>query len=588
MTLETIRNRATIAVASLAATLTIAAFASEGLLQGRLGQASLLAALGLAALIVSFLALRQSAGFRYMAVAVMMAEVMALLIAAQGHPYQTDLHMAFFGALAVCALLYDCRAIMLGAALVAVHHLVVGMSMTELVFYGGGGFGRVLLHAVILIIEAAGLIWMTLNTRRLLALAEIRSEQAQASALEAEHLAEEIQQTSANYDQARARTMHQLSMEFGQVVEAAGHGDFSARIRADYDDPELVSLAGSINTLVSRVGASVEETGRVLARLAASDLTARMSGDYHGAFARLRDDTNSLAQRLETIMGALRGAVTTLRGATGDILSGANDLSERTGRQATTIEQTTAAMEQLASLVLENAERARNASANAARLTASAEQGGQVMGEATQAMERITQSSAKISNIIGLIDDIAFQTNLLALNASVEAARAGEAGKGFAVVAVEVRRLAQSAAEASADIKALIETSVREVGGGTALVGEAAATLESMLDAAKANSALMQTIASDNQSQAATIREVSEAVHQMKDMTRHNVALVEETNAAIGQAEAQASGIEEAVALFRIGKQAQGQAPSAPARRTAARPALATNGNAALADWDTF
>ncbi|ODT77306.1 MAG: hypothetical protein ABS76_27970 [Pelagibacterium sp. SCN 64-44] len=577
MTLETIRNRATIAVAGLAAILTFTALACEWLLQGRPGQASLLAGLGLAGLIVSFLALRQSAGFRYMAVAVMMAEVMALLIAAQGYPYQTDLHMAFFGALAVCALLYDCRAIMLGAALVAVHHLVVGMTMTDLVFYGGGGLGRVLLHAVILVIEAGGLIWMTLNTRHLLALAEIRSDQAQASALEAEHLAEEIQQTSANYDQARARTMQQLSMEFGQVVEAAGHGDFSARIHAEYDDPELVRLAGSINTLVSRVGASVGETGRVLAQLAASDLTARMSGEYHGAFARLSEDANSLARRLETIMGSLRGAVTTLRCATGDILSGANDLSERTTRQAATIEQTTAAMEHLAGLVLENAERARNASANAARLAASAEEGGQVMQRATRAMERISASSAKISNIIGLIDDIAFQTNLLALNASVEAARAGDAGQGFAVVAVEVRRLAQSAAEASADIKALIETSVREVGGGTALVAEAAATLGTMLGATQANSTLMQTIARDNQSQATTIGEVGEAVRQMQDMTRHNVALVEQTHAAIGQAEAQASGIEQAVALFRIGSGAgPGRTQGAPGRTsqtTAARAA---------------
>src|SRR5690606_17385106 len=138
---------------------------------------------------------------------------------------------------------------------------------------------------------------------------------------------------------------------------------------------------------------------------------------------------------------------------------GANDLSERTTKQAATIEETSAAMEQLASTVLANAERAREASTVATGVTHTAEEGGQVMGKATDAMERITQSSAKISNIIGLIDDIAFQTNLLALNASVEAARAGEAGKGFAVVAVEVRRLAQSAAQASAEVKALVEQS---------------------------------------------------------------------------------------------------------------------------------
>ncbi|MEO9300021.1 methyl-accepting chemotaxis protein, partial [Devosia alba] len=143
--------------------------------------------------------------------------------------------------------------------------------------------------------------------------------------------------------------------------------------------------------------------------------------------------------------------------------SGANDLSERTTRQAATIEETSASMEQLATTVLANAERAHDASSAASNVTRTAEEGGQVMGQATEAMTRITESSGKISNIIGLIDDIAFQTNLLALNASVEAARAGDAGKGFAVVAVEVRRLAQSAASASADVKVLIEQSASEV-----------------------------------------------------------------------------------------------------------------------------
>ena len=174
------------------------------------------------------------------------------------------------------------------------------------------------------------------------------------------------------------------------------------------------------------------------------------------------------------------------------------------------------------------------------------------MAQATEAMERITASSSKISNIIGLIDDIAFQTNLLALNASVEAARAGDAGKGFAVVAVEVRRLAQSAASASSDVKALIETSSGEVGAGTRLVAEAAAKLEAMLDAAKANSALMDGIARDSREQASAIEEVSVAVRQMDEMTQHNAALVEQTNAAIEQTEAQASELDRIVDVFKL------------------------------------
>jgi methyl-accepting chemotaxis protein len=274
-----------------------------------------------------------------------------------------------------------------------------------------------------------------------------------------------------------------------------------------------------------------------------------------------------VADKLTDIVGQLRDTSRTLKTATGEILSGANDLSERTTRQAATIEETSAAMEQLATTVMANAERAKEASTAATGVTSTAEQGGQVMGQATQAMERITQSSAKISNIIGLIDDIAFQTNLLALNASVEAARAGEAGKGFAVVAVEVRRLAQSAAQASSDVKALIEQSANEVKGGSRLVADAAARLEEILTSARASSELMNNIARESREQASSIEEVNTAVRTMDEMTQHNAALVEEMNASIEQTEAQATQLDRIVDIFALEQRA-----AAPARKPAVAP----------------
>ncbi|RYE52171.1 MAG: methyl-accepting chemotaxis protein, partial [Hyphomicrobiales bacterium] len=220
------------------------------------------------------------------------------------------------------------------------------------------------------------------------------------------------------------------------------------------------------------------------------------------------------------------------------------------------------------------------------------------MSRATLAMAQISASSGKISNIIGLIDDIAFQTNLLALNASVEAARAGDAGKGFAVVAVEVRRLAQSAAQASSDVKALIEMSAGEVGAGTKLVEEAAAKLASMLDAARSNSALMEGIARDSREQAGAIEEVTVAVRLMDEMTQHNAALVEETNAAIEQTEGQANELDRIVAVFHTDDRASASRsvaskPARPAPRPAATQKAAgaylSHGNAAVsADWDEF
>jgi methyl-accepting chemotaxis protein len=227
-------------------------------------------------------------------------------------------------------------------------------------------------------------------------------------------------------------------------------------------------------------------------------------------------------------------------------------------------------MEQLATTVMQNSERAGDASKNAGDVMRAAEEGGAVMHQATKAMERITTSSGKISNIIGLIDDIAFQTNLLALNASVEAARAGDAGKGFAVVAVEVRRLAQSAASASSEVKALIEQSGTEVGTGSKLVADAAVKLEAMLAGARKNNELLEGIATESRQQASAIDEVNVAVRQMDEMTQHNAALVEETNAAIEQTEAQAVELDRIVDIFAVGEEARAATP-APAALPAAR-----------------
>jgi methyl-accepting chemotaxis protein len=391
----------------------------------------------------------------------------------------------------------------------------------------------------------------------------------------------------------RSDMMQTLQRAFGAVVDAAVNGDFSQRIDIEFPDAELNSLAGSVNNLVATVDRGVTETGAVLAALAETDLTRRMTGDYEGAFARLKDDTNAVADKLTEVVGQLKRTSTALKLATSEILSGANDLSERTTKQAATIEETSAAMEQLAATVLQNAERARQASEVAGTVTRTAEEGGAVMSDANEAMERITASSAKISNIIGMIDDIAFQTNLLALNASVEAARAGEAGKGFAVVAVEVRRLAQSAAQASSEVKVLIEQSADEVKGGSKLVADAAAKLEAMLEAARSSNALMDGIARESREQASSIEEVNAAVRQMDEMTQHNAALVEETNAAIEQTEAQARELDRVVDIFVINadRPAAVTAVRSPPPAPLTRPARTylSEGNAAVdADWQEF
>jgi methyl-accepting chemotaxis protein len=365
-------------------------------------------------------------------------------------------------------------------------------------------------------------------------------------------LAEEEKQARASEIAARADMMAKFQGAFDGVIEKAIAGDFSARLATRFGDPEIDRIAGNLDGMLDSIEEALDEADRVLSAMARADLRDRMSGDYRGAFSRLKQSTNSVADKIESITMQLRDTSRSLKRATREILEGANDLSERTTRQAATIEETSAAMDQLASTVTLNATRAREASDNAERMSSIAEASNTVMGQATNAMERISTSAAKISNIIGLIDDIAFQTNLLALNASVEAARAGESGKGFAVVAVEVRRLAQSAAQASSDVKALIEQSGDEVRNGTKLVSDVAGRLTEIVEGVRSSAALMGNIASDSQAQASGIGEVNIAVRQMDEMTQHNAALVEEMNASIEQTEGQASRVDGIVETFTL------------------------------------
>ncbi|MFY8098457.1 MAG: methyl-accepting chemotaxis protein, partial [Allorhizobium sp.] len=232
-----------------------------------------------------------------------------------------------------------------------------------------------------------------------------------------------------------------LQTSISGIVAAAAAGDFSKRISKTYDDADLQRFAGSVNELVENVDRGVTEVRRVIAALADADLTHEMQGHFQGAFAELQGNVNQTMAVLRQTMENILSAAGTITDNSGELSSAANQLARRTEQQAASLEETAAALEEITTTVKTSTQRAKEASHMVQETKNSAGKSGDIVRNAIDAMGRIEQSSSKISQIIGVIDEIAFQTNLLALNAGVEAARAGEAGRGFAVVAQEVREL---------------------------------------------------------------------------------------------------------------------------------------------------
>ncbi|MCM2440089.1 HAMP domain-containing protein [Agrobacterium vitis] len=316
------------------------------------------------------------------------------------------------------------------------------------------------------------------------------------------------------------------------IVASAAAGNFSQRITKSYEDADLQRFASSVNELVANVDLGVTEVRRVIAALSSSDLTQDMRGNFQGAFAELQSNVNHAMATLREAMQSIRGASGTITDNSGELSSAANQLARRTEQQAAALEETAAALEEITTTVRTSTERAHEANQMVEQTRNSAGKSGEIVRSAIDAMGRIEQSSQKISQIISVIDEIAFQTNLLALNAGVEAARAGEAGRGFAVVAQEVRELAQRSANAAREIKALINTSADEVKGGVSLVlstGEALNEIVGLVDHVNGHVA---SIARAAQEQSAALAEINTSVNHMDQMTQQNAAMVEETTAA--------------------------------------------------------
>jgi len=372
---------------------------------------------------------------------------------------------------------------------------------------------------------------------------------------EAERLAKaqaETDRQQAEQTRQQIERERRAAAEIATLVDAVAMGDVSRRLSTEGKEGVFLSMSEGINRLTGAIETVMTEVGAVLSAMSNGDMSKRISGNFEGIFGRMRDDANKMGETLGTIAMRLTETANEVNNAASEISAGSQDLAQRTESQAASIEETAASMHEITTTVRQNADNATAANQLAGAARDSAEKGGNITQQAIAAMGRIEQSAGKISDIVALIDEIAFQTNLLALNASVEAARAGEAGKGFAVVAQEVRALAQRSANASKEIKALITESNAQVKSGATLVNQTGASLTEIVTGIKKVSDIMAEIAAASREQSTGLDQVNTAVAQMDELTQRNGALVEETSASAQSLAGQAQELNNLVRFFKI------------------------------------
>jgi methyl-accepting chemotaxis protein len=350
--------------------------------------------------------------------------------------------------------------------------------------------------------------------------------------------------------------MQKLTDDFeasiGGIVSAAVVGDFSKRVALEGKEGFILNIGGAMNELCENVATTMEDLAQMFGALAEGDFSRRITADYQGIFGVLKNDANSMADRIASTISEIKAVGREVANAAAEISGSTTDLSQRTEEQAASLEQTSASMEEMSATVKKNAENAMQANQLTNGSRDVADKGGQVVAKAVDAMARIEDSSRKISDIIGVIDEIARQTNLLALNAAVEAARAGDAGRGFAVVASEVRSLAQRSSQAAKDITVLITNSSSQVQEGVGLVNQAGTSLTEILASIKQVADIVADIASASSEQSTGIDQINKALNQMDEVTQQNSALVEENAASAKTLEHQSEMMNEKVAFFKL------------------------------------
>ena len=494
------------------------------------------------------------------------ASVALLVYAFSGSPLQIDMHMYFFASLAICASWVDWRPILAFAGLTAVHHLALFFIIPAAVFPGDTDLSRVVLHAVILILEAGALLALVHS----LASAFAQNDESMRNTTIANAQATEMSQ--------KAEQAQKQNLEDSKNREAERAAD------------------------TQRLQFAMQALGGGLRQLAEGDLRVRLNDQFDDTLEVLRGDFNSSMESLEQLVAELGGSARQMSDGSNDVCADAERISQRTEQQAVSLEETAAAIGRITENVQTASKRAGEAGQLVDEATKNASVSEEIVSKAVSAMTEIEGSSRQIGQIITVIDEIAFQTNLLALNAGVEAARAGEAGKGFAVVAQEVRELAQRSASAAKEINALIETSSSQVSSGVTLVNQTGEALRSIGDQVKHINDYIAKIVETAREQATDISEINSAVVTMDQTTQQSAALVSDTTKSIRSLATNADGLVAKLAVFSVNERAAASQTPVRAKPAAAAPKPAaqapkpvrhagSGGGAATAlaqEWDEF
>ena len=443
----------------------------------------------------------------------LMGQVSLLVATAGGHPWQGDMHMAYFAALALLVVYCDGFIILAATLTVALHHLSLSYLLPQAVFPGSATLGRVILHSVILLAEAGVLMWTIGRLQKMVAKTDKALNAARQAVADTDRAHEEL---------AEARQAAQDSERAADMAEAQAR--------------QTVIDAFSV----------------AAARLAEGDLSSDIEQKFAAEYEPLRETFNAAVSRLAEVMSVIEGRVTDLRGGSDVMAQATQDLSQRNENQSTMLQQAASALSQITQAVQLTAAGAGDAAVVAGNARHEVTTSGEVMAQAVVAMGEIETSSRQIGQIIGVIDEIAFQTNLLALNAGVEAARAGDAGRGFAVVASEVRALAQRSADAAKQIKALISAASSQVESGSALIVRTDGMMRRVVDQVAEIDTLVSGIALSARQQASGLSQVNSSVSGMEKILQQSVAMVDSAVVSTGALNDDAGQLKALVDQFKL------------------------------------